>query len=431
MIWPRQKVDSFVQSLDGIALPGAIFLVALIVRVTFMLTFQRDVFFLTKVILDQGMYVALANSLLNGQGFSFSGHPTSYVQPLYPLFLVITFWLFGPSLVTIRLIQAGIGALTCVLIYDMGQVVGKEKMAGIVAGALAVIYPPFLFWTGYVLTETLSLMLVVLMLTFTLRMWDTDNWKLAVISGASLGLATLCRSAIFGMTPFILIWFLMSHTRWRNRLVLKTIPFCLGLIFILMPWTIRNYILVERLSPLASDGSVALIRHIVAPIETGSLGHTYANSEREKDVCEILSHLTASKLRGERERERYNFHLFLQYVSEHPTLVVRQLISNLVYFWTPWPVSGFSASCLHKISMLLTYVWIVPTALVGLWLTIRRDRYATIMIFFLLYWSAVHMVFSPTHRHRLDVMPILIVLAAVVVVRIADFKWTGYKKTKV
>ena len=38
---------------------------------------------------DTGLYVGIARSLVEGEGFSYEGRPTAFVMPLYPLFLAI------------------------------------------------------------------------------------------------------------------------------------------------------------------------------------------------------------------------------------------------------------------------------------------------------------------------------------------------------
>ena len=96
---------------------------------------------------DQVSYDALARSLLDGRGYSFTENwypftkantPTAHWSFLYPLYLAATYAIAGYHPLVARIIQAVLGgALLCFLIYKIGRRLVNEE-TGLVGARLAV-----------------------------------------------------------------------------------------------------------------------------------------------------------------------------------------------------------------------------------------------------------------------------------------------------
>src|SRR2546428_8258010 len=136
---------------------------ALAVRVGYVLAQTRfGIFDVSFVADDSALYLALARSIASGHGMTIEGAPTAYVGPVYPLFLGPLVAL-GADPTGIGLVQAVVGAATAILAgllaVELSRAVGAprlwERRAGIGAAVVAAAYPHLVFWTGYVLTETL------------------------------------------------------------------------------------------------------------------------------------------------------------------------------------------------------------------------------------------------------------------------------------
>ena len=77
------------------------------------------------------------------------GHETFYQAPLYPYALAIAYRTAGSDPMTIRWIQAIVGALACVLLALSGRRWLGER-DGLVAGVLLALYPPAIFFDGLI-----------------------------------------------------------------------------------------------------------------------------------------------------------------------------------------------------------------------------------------------------------------------------------------
>ena len=76
------------------------------------------------------------------------GIPTAHRTPIYPLFLSGVYFIFGHSYLAVRIMQAIIGALTCLLIYWLGKEIFDEGV-GRVVSLIVVFYLVPISYTGF------------------------------------------------------------------------------------------------------------------------------------------------------------------------------------------------------------------------------------------------------------------------------------------
>jgi len=68
--------------------------------------------------------------------------------PLYPLFLAANYLIFGQQFITVRLVQAVLGAYCSVLIFLLGSSLLGERV-GKIAAIISIFYPYYIFLSGY------------------------------------------------------------------------------------------------------------------------------------------------------------------------------------------------------------------------------------------------------------------------------------------
>src|SRR5437762_1694381 len=160
-----------------VRLISAAWVLALILRVGFVAFQNRTgAFDATFIAGDSALYLKIAHNILDGEGMSLDGVPTAFVGPVYPLYLAL---LLGAHLdvAAIELVQCLIGASTAVLTGLIARELVRETSFGNgrrlaifgVAAFGAATYPHLIFWTGYILTETLFVALIALALWLLIR----------------------------------------------------------------------------------------------------------------------------------------------------------------------------------------------------------------------------------------------------------------------
>ena len=218
---------------------AAIVLGALFVRTGFVLT-RAPVYAFP----DSTQYAGIAKNLLAEGSFAFDEDRKACRGPGYPVFLAGCFAMLGESAAGVRLVQAVIGAATCLLVFALARGLFGQT-AGLIAGALAAIYPFFIFYTGLVLTETLFIATLAGAMLLLVRA-ERSRWRL-LAAGVVTGVGILIRPSMLLMAPLLAIWW--ACRRPAGRRILEGMAFlaiawgCLG------PWVWRNYRIFEHFVP--------------------------------------------------------------------------------------------------------------------------------------------------------------------------------------
>ena len=132
---------------------------AFIVRVLFAFLYWVD----KPLTHDELEYLSLARNLSEGHGFTYDMHEPASSQPerfgrapLYPFFLsMVARVTSGATLVpAIKIAQAGLGAMTVLLVALVARRAGGDRAAAWAAW-IGALYPPLAWMSSYMLSETL------------------------------------------------------------------------------------------------------------------------------------------------------------------------------------------------------------------------------------------------------------------------------------
>jgi hypothetical protein len=131
----------------------------------------------------------------------------STIAPLYYLFLGAFFRWFGPGLLPLRLVQAGLDAVVAVAVASLGR--RACGPAGLLAGVAYAFYWSAVEMTCWTMTENLHTVLVVGSFAVMAREADSSlggsRWR-ALAGGLLLGLSGLTRSVSSAFVPLAALW---------------------------------------------------------------------------------------------------------------------------------------------------------------------------------------------------------------------------------
>jgi 4-amino-4-deoxy-L-arabinose transferase-like glycosyltransferase len=224
---------------------------------------------------DPRYYHEAANLLAEGEGFI---HPFAYDEgirvpgadhpPGYAVVLAV------PSLVGLDSIRAHqlasclIGTGTIALVGLLARRLGGGG-AGLLAAALAAVYPNLWFNDGALMSETLALFLGVVVTLLAYRAWDRPDWRRFALLGAAIGLASLARAEAAMLVVLLLvplaIW-VPSLTGWRPRLAHGALAGATALL-VMAPWVVANLVRFEHPATLSTQMGPTL--------EVGNCDQTY------------------------------------------------------------------------------------------------------------------------------------------------------------
>src|SRR5689334_21608780 len=166
-----------------------VFAAALGVRLLHVWQIRRAPFF--DVLLgDARGYDAWARRLAAGDWI---GRDVFYQAPLYPYFLGVIYAVAGRSLLLVRVVQAIIGAGSCVLLAIAGRRFFSARV-GVLAGAALALYAPAIFFDGLIQKATLDLFFIALTLSLAGAILDNPSrrWRWLAL-GTALGALSLTR----------------------------------------------------------------------------------------------------------------------------------------------------------------------------------------------------------------------------------------------
>jgi 4-amino-4-deoxy-L-arabinose transferase-like glycosyltransferase len=224
-------------------------------------------------IVDETHYNKIAMNLYYQNEFSLEqGKPTAMRPPLYPAFLRAVYFLSGGRhLNAVRIVQIFISLLIIYLVFALGRKL-FDTQAGLLAALLFAVYPSFLFFTHFILTEVLFTLLLILFVYFYLellgpnRQGFTDSapvgwfqrYRYALYAGAFLGLSALTRSILYPfIVPASLFLLLFGKGNIRNKIGISFV-FIIGYALVISPWAVRNTRLFGQFVAVGTMGGLNL-----------------------------------------------------------------------------------------------------------------------------------------------------------------------------
>ncbi|HEC83605.1 MAG TPA: phospholipid carrier-dependent glycosyltransferase [Firmicutes bacterium] len=188
---------------------------------------------------DAPTYYVLAENLLNGTGYRYGEdlQPTAKRTPGYPLLIAATFKVFGRNFNAVRIVQCSLDVVTTSLIFCLTTLLFSSNLAGLLAALAYALYPPAIFSTTYIMTETLyTFLLVGFTVTLMVSILTSNRW-LSLAAGILLGLATLTRPGVLFLPLCLLaVGVILKRQLWKALLI-----FIVGFLVTILPWGARNY----------------------------------------------------------------------------------------------------------------------------------------------------------------------------------------------
>jgi 4-amino-4-deoxy-L-arabinose transferase-like glycosyltransferase len=211
---------------------------------------------------DPLSYQQIAANIAHNKGYvaAFLGKgplvPTAEHPPVFSLLLATLDILGLRSVDAHRIALAFIGSGG---VFAMG-ILGRRlagPAVGLVAATIAALSPVWVQQSGFVMSESIYLVIIPTILIFALRCLDRPSrWNFAALGGL-IAVATLTRSEAIDFVVLLAVPVLVFAVRpWKDRFVLGMILLA-GMAIILGPWLVRNDVEVHALT-LSTNGGDTL-----------------------------------------------------------------------------------------------------------------------------------------------------------------------------
>lgn len=378
-----------------------IFLLGALIRIVSVLPIPSDFLPTTG---DEIQYDTIAINIVSGNGFAVEpNQPTLYCPPLYPLFLALIYSIFGHNYLAVRLIQAIIGALTCLIVYFIGEKI-MNRWVGILSATITAVYPTLITYTGpgELMAEnlfTFLLCLAVLSIIWAIRKGLSVR---LILAGFILGLAILTKPMLFPFCGLLFFYFLFNKNigSFKKRIV-SYLLLIISFGIVLVPWILRNYALYQKFVFTTQGGwsfwggNNPLARGLW--VKETEIDPDFITSIKDLDEVE------QSKLCFKKGWE------FL--ISSSPFHLIKLMIKKfaaLWYFFTP--------------DYMIDFGLLIPFTLLGL-IVFFKEKGRDVLLYYILLNSVVMaIIFYGSIRFRIPILPYLILFGAFGL----DWLWKRY-----
>ena len=313
-------------------------------------------------------------------------------------------------------LQAAIGALLVPAVARVGALAFSRR-AGLVAAAVAAVYPDLVWFSTRFWSETLFIVLLWWAIERTLAADRAGSRRTAAVAGLLWALATLTRELALYLVPLAALWMLRPRAgtqawQWRAWLrpprtaLAPAATLVLASLLAIAPWTIRNAMVFRTFIPVSTMGGLNLWQ--------GNTTLTHLQ------IYEVLA-----RIEGPVAQDRYCRQLAWQTIAgRQPGWIFEKLAEQMPEFWKAGsevldhlvgreacgPLTTRSLVPIELV-LVLPYLALVALFVIGL-ARLRFGAEAGLLLLLLAAFNAAHVAAYATPRFRLPVMPVLFLVAA-------------------
>ncbi len=350
---------------------------------------------------DSHAYYALAKSLYTEGSYGgpeFESEASSDWSPgapwLYAGLFVVT---GGPREGTIRILEALMGVGTILVVFLLGWRLGGRWPALLAAAGVA-IYPPFIHSVGEIMSEPPAMLSMPAAVLAFLWAWDRTKagrspW-IWLLPGFLFGITAMFRPE-YSLVAAAFVVFAAVRWAWEREWALGGAAVALMIAAILLPvlpWTIRNIVVLERLVPISTGGGKALyvgtfypadgeyqrVKAILYKRETGISLPPQSQELNEVDPTELFSKVAERypELPRDSALGKIGKQNFSKYFGEHPVGYAEMTVRKVGRMWSSGVGSFMSTTLGRVIQIALVLLGIAGLVLLG----IRRRWWETLCL---------------------------------------------------
>ena len=250
---------------------------------------------------DERDYQKLSLSLVETGSFSFNGcTPTAYRPPGYPMLLALMGGCL--SVTSGRILNLLSLCGTQWLLYLCMRREGKPAI-GVVAAAMIICYPVMLYTACTLHAQTVAMAMFVGVVVLLAR-GGSLRVSVALGAGALSGFLLLTVPAFVCVLATLVIWRLFTY---GDRDVKPLLACGLGLLLALLPWTIRNRVVLGEWVFVSTNSGINLL--------LGNCENTTPNGGATIDVSHYVAR---TENMSETERDRYYRRCAWMHVKNRP-----------------------------------------------------------------------------------------------------------------
>jgi len=396
--------------------------VALLWRVVFFLEMNASPY-ADNLTLDSRVYHEVALAAAAGE---WSYGVTFFQAPLYPWILGVVYSLVGPSQTVVKLLQILLSVASCWLIFRVADRVFDRTVA-LVALAISSVYGMSLYFSNELLIVTVVVFLDLLGLDLLIHAASDGRKFLWAVAGVVFGLSAIARPTILPFVAIVAVWIVITDWRsGRARTALREVVlFGVGVAVPIAPVTLHNYLADGDLVLVAANGGVNFFignnpqsDGITAVVPGTRPDRWGGHADQVRIAREALGDPGATP----REISGYWYRSAWNYIRVSPLEAFRHTAFKAFILINAHEVSNnriieFVTRHSSIYSWATLKIWLVlPLAFAGLVIGGGRRQPKSLLLIFVVVYSATVIPFFINARFRMPLAAVLIIFAASAVV---------------
>ena len=358
---------------------------------------------------DESIYFERAIDFINGDWIGSSQRP-----PLLGTILVPSFLIFGDTLEIGRFVNILISSASCPAIYALGCTLLKSENSSKLGAIIWTLYPPSIWYAGALLTESLSALLIILVLTMLLKTVRSTSLKDGVILGILVGLLALNRS-LYLMLFIPVLLFLFACIRPRIVTNLKplsltkrnlgvTLLVLVTYIVVVSPWVVHNYIALGKFIPHSTQGGQVLM---------------YSNEKIKNDRIQEGSYIknleTFHKTLGNSTSDEFQAdsikrNIAMRSIKNDWNYLPKPIVNRFKNFWSSRPDPYDNSWTLNDTIMASIWVPILFFFILGVFQ--NRLMFNLPVVILISYTCVLVLPFWGTPRFRYPIDPLIVLMGS-------------------
>jgi tetratricopeptide (TPR) repeat protein len=422
-----------------------VFAIALAARLVYVAEIRTLPWFDVPIV-DGANYLRTARAIAGGDLLGGAG--AFWQPPLYPYFLAVLLRLFGERMVWIVAVQAVLGALSCVLVLALGRRLFGER-AAVASGLVMALYAPLIHFDAQPLIPVLHIVLVLLGILLLLRAGGAATAEdgtgaserpaaLRYLPGGLVwGLAAVATPNILLAAPVAAAWIARRSApagpRSGRARTLPVLGFLMGLALPVGLVAARNLVVAGEPVLISSNSGINFYIGNTANYEQAIRirpGGEFQRLAQEPENAGVVGAAAQSRWFTARALEfltGYPGSAVRLYLRKALDLVAGREIPRNENMYEYRQHSWLLSALLWRWLLSFPFGLLAPLALAGVVATTGESRAEagaagseerrsgrTLLLLFALSYAASVLLFFPTDRYRLPIVPVLALFAGAV-----------------
>ncbi len=339
-----------------------------------------------------------------------------YAGFLYPYIVAVNL-AFSDNYIYLFLIQILLDSFTAVLIALIAFRLTERPVIAAAAGLLYALYYPNFIFPSRVLTECIFTFLVVLAFFFLQKGISKGRIIDLYIFGGLISSAALMKSMLFYV--FFLIYFYLVYLAFFKKEISRYVTGLILLFFVIQsPYYIVSYINTQKFIVGSSNGWYMILTGTYLPLK--------GDEPKDPEYDIFTEHPVGKVYKLELEQGWNEFQMDSAFTAlgkqqlknnilNHPLESIEVMFIQLSRFWfhlpyyiRPVPGNGTIVAAVYKL-ILTVFMFI------GAYISAAKFKisFARILFFFLITYSALHMLVFSSLRYSAPLVPFMLIFAAI------------------